>query len=66
MKIKTISAFVAAVAAAALFSSCGGGNKPAVESAPYESPEPEFSADSAYRYVAEQCEFGLQVLCGGY
>jgi hypothetical protein len=73
MKIKTISAFVAAVAAAALFSSCGGGNQPAVESAPYESPAPEFSADSAYRYVAEQCEFGPRTMnseahdkCGDY
>lgn len=62
-----------ALAVPVLCASCGGGSTPAAESVLYESPAPEFCADSAYSYVAAQCAFGPRVMnsdahdkCGDY
>ena len=64
-----------AVGATALLSACGGSgaNQQAAEEKPYESPAPEFSADSAFSYVAAQCAFGPRTMnseghdaCGDY
>lgn len=43
-----------------LMTSCGGSKTAKAEA--YVSPAPEFCADSAYQYVADQCAFGPRVM----
>lgn len=40
---------------------CGGGKKPVVVE-PYEAQAPAFSEDSAYAYIAAQCQFGPRTM----
>ena len=59
---------------AAMLTACGGGNRNNNESEEAYTPAaPEFCADSAYNYIAEQCAFGPRVMnseahdkCGDY
>ncbi len=59
MTYKSIITAMTVVGLSLTHLSCGGGKRQiASEPAVYQSPAPEFNADSAYSYVAAQCAFG--------